>query len=233
MQNGGNLPKLVKYSDNIKDITISKFAGVDIGEFGDCYYINFTEIIKKEVEKKGFLGIKKKVIIENNVRHMLPFTFKSLDIAKDFAQYIPGLSIEGERLYINKNHNIKIQILYETYKLFVPGVNITIYLKFIPICDHQNIRNGSKRDKTLKEFYINDLDKLYFNGDSGNWYSSEELVVDGFFTTYNFESYYDAANVIEKYELKPKILFDKLSDIKNIEVENMHKFVLVEESCAK
>ena len=56
MPNGGNLPKLIKYNNKIKDVTISKFAGVDAGKFGDCYFIKFTEIKEKESELRVDAG---------------------------------------------------------------------------------------------------------------------------------------------------------------------------------
>ena len=222
MPNGGNLPKLIQYGNNIKDVTITKFAGNDAGEFGDCYFVKFTEINETEEEQKIFLGFKRKVKITTERERILPFTFKSYEIAKDFAQYLPGMSIEGERLFERFKNNK--MLLYETYQLEINGISVIIYLKFIPKCEHYNTQlRKRKEEEEYNEYYINDLDKRFFNDSRGNWYKAEELIVDGFFTTFNMKINSDNSKTI-----MPKVLFEKISVIKQIETDNTHKFMLVE-----
>lgn len=222
MHNGGNLPELVKYENNIKDITITKFAGADAGEFGDCYFVKFTEIIETEEEQRGFLWLKKKVKNVVERERMLPFTFKNYEMAKDFVQYLPGMVIEGERLF-KKFKNTKM-VLYETYQLIINGISVIIYLKFVPSCEHYTTQiRKPKGQEERDEYYINDLDKKFFNDSQGNWYRHEELIVDGFFTTFDMKILSDGSK-----HIIPKTLFSNISDIKQIETNNTHKFALVE-----
>lgn len=229
MQNGNNLPKLIKYSNNIKDVTITKFPGIDTSKFGDCYFVEFTELIDKEEEQKNFFGFKKKIKTQIEQHRTLPFTFKSLDVAKDFAQYIPNLKLEGQRLYKIFNKKRKsgknLILYYETYQLAPIQSDFIIYLKFTYPCEHRKAYN--KRDNNCYPFYINDLDKIFYGGEQGNWYCDEELIVDGFFTKYEFAR--NDSNVT-KSEIIPDMLFEKIGDIIKIENENTHKFILVEET---
>lgn len=228
MPNGGNLPKLIKYNNKIKDVTISKFAGVDAGKFGDCYFIKFTEIEEKESEQRKFLWIKKKVVDYSEVERIVPFTFRSLDIAKDFAQFLPNMCISGERLYATWQESRQMT-LYETYQLNIESIDVNVFVKFIDGCEHHTRCNRKKKsdEGEYNEFYINDLDKKFFNGEQGNWYSYEELIVEGFFTSYKMT--YDRY-CLENSKIVPSKLFETLGDIKQIESENTHKFVLMEDT---
>ena len=222
MPNGGNLPELIKYGDNIKDVTITKFAGNDAGEFGDCYFVKFIEIHEVEEQQQKFLWVKKKVKIIKEQECIVPFTFKNYEIAKDFAQYLPGMMIMGERLFERFKNNK--MLLYETYQLEINGISVIVYLKFVPKCEHFTVQLRKHKDQEeYNEYYINDLDKRFFNDSQGNWYRAEELIVEGFFTAFNMEL---SSN--NSMHIKPNTLFEKISDIKQIETDNTHKFMLVE-----
>ena len=96
MSDQSNLPELRKYG-KIKEVIIKKGINVDIhkNQF-EYYYISFIEIIEKEQEQKGLFKTKK-VIVPEEVKRTVPFSFKSLEVAKDFAQYLPGIVIKGYR----------------------------------------------------------------------------------------------------------------------------------------
>ena len=128
MSNQSNLPELRKYG-KIKEVIIKKGINVDIhkNQF-EYYYISFIEIIEKEQEQKGLFKTKK-VIVPEEVKRIVPFSFKSLEDAKDFAQYLPGMSLKGFRFSKNFN-DVNFNIAYETYKILIENIDTPIYIKF-------------------------------------------------------------------------------------------------------
>lgn len=213
MNNQSNLPALRKY-DKIKEITIKKNIVADThkNQF-EYYYISFVEIIEKEQEQRGLFK-KKKVIVPKEVKQIVPFSFKSLDDAKDFAQYLPGMSIKGFRF--SKDFN-EFNISYETYKILIENIDTPIYIKFIKDTEHQRVY--SKRENgEITQYYGNDLD--ISRQPSGKFYQYNELIVDYFFTDVTWDTDYKC--IIPNIE-------NSISEIKNFETENTHKFVLVEQ----
>ena len=84
---GGNLPPDRKYENLIKDVTIHKSKWHD---GSDAYIIQFTGL-EEQIERKQFLFFKPKISYLEH-KHTVPFAFKSLEIAKDFAEYLPNMS---------------------------------------------------------------------------------------------------------------------------------------------
>ena len=223
--NGGNLPALIKYN-KIKDVTIYKLPGsMKSGSFNSAYGIKFTEIIEEKVVKRGIFRNKTE-IKTNEIARVVPFSFKTLEIAKDFAQYLPEMSIWGDRLYENSGDtvHVKSQVMYETYIIKAKDINANIGVKFLDECLHptqQTIKKKETSDGSAwHEYYINDLDKKNFDGSQGRWYDHTELVVDYFFTTYEFN--FDLKQFI------PRDKFETLGERQAFENENTHKFILVE-----
>ena len=215
MSDQSNLPALRKYG-KIKEVIIKKGIIVDThkNQF-EYYYISFIEIIEKEQEQRGLFK-NKKVIVPDEVKRIVPFSFKSLDDAKDFAQYLPGMSLIGFRFSKDFNE-VKFNISYETYKILIENIDTSIYIKFIKDTEHQRIY--SKREKgEITQYYGNDLD---INREpSGEFYQYNEIIVDYFFTDVAWDTDYKC--IIPNME-------KSISEIKNFENENTHKFVLVEQ----
>ena len=218
MSNQTNLPEKVIFTGEIDEVTIRKFPGIVISgnnTYVDLYYISFTEIKRKEIEVQAFLFFKKKEIIENRIKHIIPFSFKTFEEAKDFAQYLPNMSIIGCRLY-ESFENSKKDILYETYKINVDSINTNIYVKFTDDTEHK--RNLHKTKEDFAQYYINDLDK--HRNPSGEFFEYNKLVVNGFFTKVAFHE--DLITMITNGNYKT------ISDIKEFEENNTHMFHLVE-----
>ena len=138
MSDQSNLPELRKYG-KIKEVIIKKGINVDIHKNQFEYYqISFIEIIEKELEQKGLFKTKK-VIVPEEVKRTVPFSFKSLEDAKDFAQYLPNMSITGRRLFetFDERSHEKCDILYETYQITTESINSNIYIKFTENCEHK------------------------------------------------------------------------------------------------
>ena len=176
MSDQSNLPELRKYG-KIKEVIIKKGINVDIhkNQF-EYYYISFIEIIEKEQEQKGLFKTKK-VIVPEEVKRTVPFSFKSLEVAKDFAQYLPGIVIKGYRFSRDFTES-KFNISYETYKIKVETVEPNIYIKFTKDTEHPRVYT-KRKDEILTRHYGNDLD---LNRTSGEFYQYNELIVDYFFT---------------------------------------------------
>ena len=210
-----NLPALRKYG-KIKEVTIKKGINVDIykNQF-EYYYISFVEIIEKEEEQKGLFK-KKKVIIPEEVKRIVPFSFKSLEDAKDFAQYLPGMSLKGFRFTKDFNKD-KFNISYETYKILIENIDIPIYIKFIKDTEHPRVYS-KRKNGGITQYYDNDLDINY--EPSGKFYQYNEIIVDYFFTDVTWDT--DNKCIIPNME-------NSISEIKNFENENTHKFILVEQ----
>ena len=215
MSDQSNLPELRKYG-KIKEVIIKKGINVDIhkNQF-EYYYISFVEIIEKEQEQKGLFKTKK-VIVPEEMKRTVPFSFKSLEDAKDFAQYLPGIAIRGYRLSRDFSEAY-FNISYETYKIQVETVEPSIYIKFTKDTEHPRVYT-KRKDETLTRHYGNDLD---INRTSGEFYQYNELIVDYFFT--------DVAWDVKNKCISPNIEYKTISDIKNFENENTHKFVLIEQ----
>lgn len=221
MSDQSNLPKKVIFGEQIDEITIRKFPGIVISgnnSYVELYYISFIEIQQIEKETTAFLFFKKKEIVKNKVKHIVPFSFKSLDVAKDFAQYLPNMSIAGRRLFetFDDRGHEKCDILYETYEIKAESINSNIYVKFTEDCEHKRKINKSKDD--LAQYYVNDLDK--HREPSGEFFEYNKLIVDSFFTEFAFHE--NLKTIITNTSYKC------LSDIKTFEDNNTHKFHLVE-----
>lgn len=226
MPNGGNLPKLVIYGNKIKDITISKFISGETSGFRDYYFIKFTEIVEKKITIKGIF--RNKTEIKNSeIERIVPFSFVDLESAKDFAQYIPGMKIQGERLYSNI-YDRKVALIYETYELDISGLGQKLYVKFLPHYEHFNVQYTKRTDEgknsyTYDEYYINDIDKRSFNGEQGYFFEYNEEVAEGFFTEYEFTMKGGDCKIV------PNWIHKKISDFKLFETNNTHKFILMEQ----
>ena len=221
MSNQTNLPEKVVFGSQIDEIMIRKFPGIVISgnnPYVELYYISFTETQKIEKETTSFLFFKKKEIVENKIKHIIPLSFKSFDVAKDFAQYLPNMSITGRRLFetFDERSHEKCDILYETYQITTESINSNIYIKFTENCEHKRKINSSKDD--LTQYYINDLDK--YREPSGEFFEYNKLIVDSFFTEFAFHE--NSKTMITNTSYKC------LSDIKEFEDNNTHKFRLVE-----
>lgn len=216
MSDQTNLPALRKYG-KIKEVTIKKGINVDTHKKQfEYYYISFVEIVEKEEEQR-ILFKKKKVIVSEEVKRIVPFSFKSLDDAKDFAQYLPGMSLKGFRFYKDFNEVI-FNISYETYKIQVENIDTPIYIKFTKGTEHPRIYSKRKNGE-ITQYYGNDLDVSY--APSGEFLQYNEIIVDYFFTDVAWDT--DNKCIIPNMEHKT------ISDIKNFENENTHKFVLIEQ----
>ena len=215
MSDQSNLPELRKYG-KIKEVIIKKGINVDIhkNQF-EYYYISFIEIIEKEQEQKSLFKTKK-VIVPEEVKRTVPFSFKSLEVAKDFAQYLPGIVIKGYRFSRDFTES-KFNISYETYKIQVETIEPSIYIKFTKDTEHPRVYT-KRKDEILTRHYGNDLD---LNRTSGEFYQYNELIVDYFFT--------DVAWDTKNKCISPNKEYKTISDIKNFENENTHKFVLIEQ----
>jgi len=216
MADQSNLPALRKY-DKIKEVIIKKGINVDIhkNQF-EYYYISFVEIVEKEEEQRGLFK-KKKVIVPEEVKRIVPFSFKSLDDAKDFAQYLPGMSLKGFRFSKDFNE-VNFNISYETYKIQVESIEPTIYIKFIKDTEHPRVYSKRKNGE-ITQYYGNDLDVN--REPSGEFYQYNEIIVDYFFTDVAWDTGYKC--------IIPNMEYKTISDIKNFETENTHKFVLIEQ----
>ena len=216
MSDQSNLPELRKYG-KIKEVIIKKGINVDIhkNQF-EYYYISFIEIIEKEQEQKGLFKTKK-VIVPEEVKRTVPFSFKSLEDAKDFAQYLPGMSLKGFRFSKNFN-DVNFNIAYETYKILIENIDTPIYIKFIKDTEHSRVYSKKQNGVPPTRYYGNDLD---INLTSGEFYQYNELIVDYFFT--------DVAWDTKNKCISPNTEYKTISDIKNFENENTHKFVLIEQ----
>ena len=215
MSDQSNLPEFRKYG-KIKEVIIKKGINVDIhkNQF-EYYYISLVEIIEKEQEQR-YLFKTKKVIVTEEVKRTDPFSFKSLEDAKDFAQYLPGIAIRGYRLARDFSEAY-FNISYETYKIQVETIEPSIYIKFTKDTEHPRVYT-KRKDEILSRHYGNDLD---LNRTSGEFYQYNELIVDYFFT--------DVAWDTKNKCISPNIEYKTISDIKNFENENTHKFVLIEQ----
>ena len=215
MADQSNLPTLRKYG-KIKEVTIKKNVVADIhkNQF-EYYYISFVEIIEKEQEQRGLFK-KKKVIVPEEVKRIIPFSFKSLDDAKDFAQYLPGMSLKGFRFSKDFNE-AKFNISYETYKILIENIDTPIYIKFIKDTEHPRVYSKRKNGE-ITQYYGNDLDINH--EPSGEFYQYNEIIVDYFFTDVAWDTEYKC--IIPNME-------KSISEIKNFENENTHKFVLIEQ----
>ena len=216
MSDQSNLPELRKYG-KIKEVIIKKGINVDIhkNQF-EYYYISFIEIIEKEQEQKGLFKTKK-VIVPEEVKRTVPFSFKSLEDAKDFAQYLPGIAIRGYR-FARDFTELKFNISYETYKIQVETVEPNIYIKFTKDTEHPRVYTRRKDGIPPTRYYGNDLD---INLTSGEFYQYNELIVDYFFTDIAWDINYKC--------ISPNTEYKTISDIKNFENENTHKFILIEQ----
>lgn len=214
MSDQSNLPASRKYG-KIKEVTIKKGINVDAhkNQF-EYYYISFVEIVEKEEEVKTWFGTKK-VIVPEEVKRIVPFSFKSLEDAKDFAQYLPGMSLKGFRFSKDCNDN-KFNISYETYKILIENIDTPIYIKFIKDTEHQRVYSKRKNGE-ITQYYGNDLDINY--NPSGEFFEYNEIIVDYFFTDINYDT--------ESKYIIPNMEYKTISDIKNFETKNTHKFVLV------
>lgn len=215
MSDQSNLPTLRKYS-KIKEVTIKKGINVDThkNQF-EYYYISFIEIVEKEKEQQ-FLFKKKKIIVPEEVKRIVPFSFKSLEDAKDFAQYLPGMSLKGFRFSKDFNE-VKFNISYETYKILIENIDTPIYIKFIKDTEHPRVYSKRKNGE-ITQYYGNDLDINH--EPSGEFYQYNEIIVDYFFT--------DVAWDIDNKCIIPN-MENSISEIKNFENENTHKFILIEQ----
>jgi len=215
MSDQSNLPTLKKYG-KIKEVTIKKGINVDThkNQF-EYYYISFVEIVEKE-EEQQILFRKKKVIIPEEVKRIVPFSFKSLEDAKDFAQYLPGMSLKGFRFSKDFNE-VNFNISYETYKILIENIDTPIYIKFIKDTEHPRVYSKRKTGE-ITQFYGNDLDVN--REPSGEFYQYNEIIVDYFFTGVAWDTGYKC--IIPNME-------KSISEIKNFENENTHKFVLIEQ----
>ena len=215
MSDQSNLPSLKKYG-KIKEVTIKKGINVDThkNQF-EYYYISFVEIVEKE-EEQQILFRKKKVIVPEEVKRIVPFSFKSLDDAKDFAQYLPGMSLKGFRFSKDFNE-VKFNISYETYKILIENIDTPIYIKFIKDTEHPRVYSKRKNGE-ITQYYGNDLDVN--REPSGEFYQYNEIIVDYFFTDVAWDT--DNKCIIPNME-------NSISEIKNFENENTHKFVLIEQ----
>lgn len=216
MSDQSNLPEFRKYG-NIKDITIKKNIYINDNKVKyEYYYISFTELVEKEKEIKGFL--KNKIItITEEVKQIIPFSFKTLGDAKDFAQYLPGMSLKGFRFFKTFTE-YAINISYETYKIQVESIEPVIYIKFIKDTEHPRVYERQQHDGITK-YYENDLD---INREpSGEFYQYNELIVDYFFTDASYDT-------VSKHII-PNAKYKNISEIKNFENENTHKFILIEQ----
>ena len=217
MSDQSNLPELRKYG-KIKEVIIKKGINVDIhkNQF-EYYYISFVEIVEKEQEQKSLFKTKK-VIVSEEVKRTVPFSFKSLEDAKDFAQYLPGIVIKGYRFSRDFTES-KFNISYETYKIQVETVEPSIYIKFTKDTEHPQVYTKRKDGIPPTRYYGNDLD---INRDpSGEFYQHNEIIVDYFFTNVLWDPGYKC--------IIPNMQYETISEIKNFETENTHKFVLVEQ----
>ena len=214
MASQSNLPALRKYG-KIKEVTIKKGINIDTYKNQhEYYYISFIEIVEKEEEQIGLFK-NKKVIIPEEVKRIVPFSFKSLDDAKDFAQYLPGMSLKGFR-FSRDFTEVNFNISYETYTIQVKSIEQPIYIKFVKESDHPRVYTN---DEKITRYYGNDLD---VNRDpSGEFFQYNEIIVDYFFTDIT----YDSGNKC----IIPNMEYKTMSDIKNFENENTHKFILVEQ----
>ena len=215
MSDQSNLPSLKKYG-KIKEVTIKKGINVDTNKNQfEYYYISFVEIVEKE-EEQQILFRKKKVIVPEEVKRIVPFSFKSLDDAKDFAQYLPGMSLKGFRFSKDFNE-VKFNISYETYKILIENIDTPIYIKFIKDTEHPRVYSKRKNGE-ITQYYGNDLDVN--REPSGEFYQYNEIIVDYFFTDVAWDT--DNKCIIPNME-------NSISEIKNFENENTHKFVLIEQ----
>ena len=214
MASQSNLPALRKYG-KIKEVTIKKGINIDThkNQF-EYYYISFVEIVEKEEEHR-ILFKKKKVIVQEEVKRIVPFSFKSLDDAKDFAQYLPGMSLKGFR-FSRDFAEVNFNISYETYAIQVKSIEQPIYIKFVKETDHPRVYTNNGE---ITRYYGNDLDINYVP--SGEFFQYNELIVDYFFTDITYDDGYKC--------IIPNMEYKTISDIKNFENENTHKFVLVEQ----
>lgn len=230
MPNGSNLPQLIKYGNKIKEVTIREISDFGKSDFsGSVYFIKFVEIQEKVVEKPKLIFFKKQVTVPNEVTRIVPFSFKTFEAAKDFAQYLPGMKISGERLYAPFEGR-KCRILYETYEIRIEAVEDPIFIKFTPMSEHPNFIKRNREDP-ISEYYINDIDKKYQNGNQGNWYAYDELVVDHFFTHIMFK-YKEDETVTNRMDPSSVITdkqYETLSNIKEHENNTVHKYILMEE----
>ena len=217
MSDQSNLPALKKYG-KIKEVTIKKDINVDeYKNQHEYYYISFIETIEKTEEVKGWIR-NKTIITTSDVKRIVPFSFKSIEAAKDFAQYLPGMVIKGFRFsrdFANMNFNIS----YETYKILIDGIDTVIYIKLVKNTEHSQICSGKKNAK-FKFYYENDLD-INSPDTTGEFYRYNELIIDYFFTDISYDTKFKC--------IIPNMQYETISDIKNFENENTHKFVLVEQ----
>ena len=215
-----------KYSDKIKDVTIRKFPGISLfgsDPFGNAckrveyYYISFTEIVEHEETVERFLIPNKTIIVENENKHIVPFSFKTYEAAKDFAQYLPGMRISGYR-FSRDFPEAKKNISYETFQIKINSINAPIYVIFTEETTHPRTYQRKRGESDLTQYYGNDLDKN--REPSGDFWEYNKLVVDYFFTDieYNFG--------ITK--IMTNTQYNSISEVQEYENENTHKFVLIE-----
>ena len=216
MSDQSNLPALRKYG-KIKEVTIRKNVVADIHKNKlEYYYISFIEIVEKEEEQR-ILFRKKKVIVPEEVKRIVPFSFKSLEDAKDFAQYLPGMSLKGFR-FSKDFDEVNFNIAYETYKIQVESIDPSIYIKFTKDTEHPRVYS-KRQNGEITRYYGNDLD---INAvPSGEFFQYNELIVDYFFTNIIYDNGHKC--------IIPNMEYKTISDIKNFENENTHKFVLLEQ----
>lgn len=219
MKKQDNLPELVQYRTQIKVIQICRFLTKITGKSEYAYYIKFIEEHEEIIPYKHLKIFNKTKVIKKEIERIIPFSFKSFEIAKDFAQCIPNMKISGIRFHFNTTYPQKNNVAYETFKICVNGIDAPIYIKFKN--EHQTYDKRSENHI----YYINDLDKKYINGEFGNFYKYDELIVDYFFQRC-------AVNVNEKILCESTMhvdeQFETITDIKNNDLESIHKFILIE-----
>lgn len=179
MANNRNLPEAIQYESKIKEIIISPLYFNNInGDENYCrYFIKFIEVKEKEDIITKFLFFKKHIKVITEEQKIVPFSFKTLKCAEDFAKYLPNMKICGDRLFC-KFEKFNKQLIYETYKIYIDELIEPVFIKFTKECEKSNI---IEQTNNVIDFYINDLDKKFMNGIQGNFYDFRELVVDYFF----------------------------------------------------
>ena len=121
---------------------------------------------------------------------------------------------------MNNNKTCLHDLIYETFCISIRNIDKCLGIKFIKDSEHPSYL------KQEKDFYINDLDKLYHDGSKGNFYHADEVTADKFFTKISFTE--DLSNYNKSY-INLLDEYETISEYTNMINENTHKFILMED----
>lgn len=128
---------------NIKEQNIINY--VPAGKITRCYSVTFV--------KERTYTLFGKIIKKHSTSETMPFTFKTLDVAKDFCEICPTIISD---VFVNNSGYCRL-VKYHTYRLVKNG-KIIGYIKWDPYYTHNNFPQVNNNTETNIEFspFLND-----------------------------------------------------------------------------